>query len=322
MGVNLKDLVPHMEIAFDDLRDKTLAVDALNTIYQFLSSIRQPDGTPLMDSQGNVTSHLTGLLYRTSNFLKMGIKPIYVFDGKPPDLKRKTLDERRRIKEQALKQMQEAKAEGRIEDAAKYAKRTSKLTREMKEESMKLLELMGVPYIKAPAEGEAQCVHLCKKNDAWAVASQDYDALLFGAQRLVKGLTMSGRLELSLVELETVLTKLGITRESLVDLAILVGTDFDPGVKGIGPKKALKAVLDGNIADIEKDFDMDEVRAVFNDHPVTDEYEISWGALDEEGLIELLCGGHDFSENRVRKTSSDLRNSYKQFSQQKLDAWF
>ncbi|MFC2162805.1 flap endonuclease-1 [Candidatus Altiarchaeota archaeon] len=322
MGVNLRDIIPHRETSFEELRGKTIAVDALNTIYQFLSSIRQQDGTPLMDSAGNVTSHLTGLLYRTNNLLKMGIKPIYVFDGQAPELKRKTLRARRQAKEKATEQMKKAREEGRMEDAFKYAKRTSRLTKDMIAESKTLLELMGIPVIQAPSEGEAQCVHLCVNGQAWAVGSQDYDAMLFGAPRLLKGLTLSGRLELAIIELPQVLTDLGISREQLVDLAILVGTDFDPGVKGIGPKKALKAVKEGNVDDIEVDFDFNEVRSIFNEHPVETDYTIEYGGLDEKGLIELLCSGHDFSENRVKKTISDLRESFKEFSQKKLDDWF
>ncbi|MFH1403102.1 MAG: flap endonuclease-1 [Candidatus Altiarchaeota archaeon] len=322
MGVNLRDIIPHQDITFDDLKGKTIAVDALNTIYQFLSSIRQPDGTPLMDSNGRVTSHLTGLLYRTANLLRLGVKPVYVFDGEPPELKKTTLRERRMAKEKAMGEMEAAKREGRMDDALKYAKRTSKVTGEMLEESKNLLCHMGIPFIQAPGEGEAQCVYLCVKGEAWAVGSQDYDALLFGAPRLVKGLTMSGKLELSLVDLKDSLSSLGLTREQLIDVAILVGTDFDPGVKGIGPKKALKAVKEDAMGELEFDFDIDEVREIFLNPPVVEDYSLEWGSIDEESLVELLCGRHDFSENRVRKAVSDVRNSFKDFSQKTLDSWF
>ncbi len=320
VGVNLKDIILHKPLEFSDLRGRTIAVDALNTTYQFLSSIRQRDGTPLMDSQGNVTSHLTGLLYRNVNLLKMGVKPVYVFDGKPPDLKFKTLEARGTAKREAREEWLKAKEEGRLDDALKYAKRTSKLTDEMLEDSRKLLDLMGVPHIQAPAEGEAQCTLMVNKGDAWAVGSQDYDALLFGAPRLVKGLTMSGKLELALIELDAALSELEISREQLVDLAILVGTDFNDGVHGVGPKKALKAVKEGSLEGYDVPFD--EVREVFLNHPVTEDYSVEWGAVDEEGLVNLLSRQHDFGEGRVRKAASELLNAYKENTQQSLDQWF
>jgi flap endonuclease-1 len=322
MGVNLKDIIVGSDIEFSDLSGKTIAVDALNTIYQFLSSIRQQDGTPLMDSKGNVTSHLSGLLYRTTNLMRMGIKPVYVFDGKPPDLKKKTLEARGQRKRDAEREWIKAKREGRIDDALKYAKRTSKLTDEMLDDSKTLLDLMGVPYIQAPSEGEAQCTRMVLDGGVWAVGSQDYDCLLFGAPRLVRGLTLSGKLELRLVELEKVLENLEITRQQLIDLAILVGTDFNPGVHGIGPKKALKAVQENRVDEIEKEFDLDEVRDVFLKHPTTKDYDISWGKVDVEGLVELLSRKHEFSADRVKKAASEITKAQKEGTQQNLEKWF
>jgi flap endonuclease-1 len=322
MGVNLKDIIPQKPLGFNELSGKTIAVDALNTLYQFLASIRQPDGTPLMDKKGNVTSHLSGVLYRTTNLIRMGIKPVYVFDGKPPDLKKKTLQARGERKREAQEQWDKAKEEGRLDDAMKYAKRTSKLTEEMRQESKRLLGLMGVPCVQAPSEGEAQCTHMALMGDAWAVSSQDYDALLFGAPRLVRGLTMSGKMELGIIELDAALAALGISREGLIDLAILVGTDFDPGVHGIGPKKALKAVLDGKVGEIPVDFDFAAVRDVFLKHPVTDDYAVEWGAVDAAGLLECLSEEHDFSEERVRRAAAELEAAYKANTQQTLSKWF
>ncbi|MBD3387615.1 MAG: flap endonuclease-1 [Candidatus Altiarchaeales archaeon] len=322
MGVNLKDIIPSKRIGYGDLSGKTIAVDALNTIYQFLSSIRQHDGTPLMDSQGNVTSHLSGLLYRTTNLARLGVKPIYVFDGKPPDLKYKTLKARGERKREAEREWTKAKEEGRFDDALKYAKRTSKLTDGMLDESKELLDRMGVPYVQAPSEGEAQCTRMVLDGEAWAVGSQDYDALLFGAPRIVRGLTMSGKFELSLIELEDALAGLGISREQLVDLAILVGTDFNEGIHGIGPKKALKAVLEGRVGEFEDEVGFEEVREVFLEHPTTDDYEISWKAIDTDGLVELLSNRHEFSIDRVKRAASELEKAYKENSQQSLNQWF
>lgn len=322
MGVNLRDIISHEPLEFEQLRNKTIAIDALNSIYQFLASIRQPDGTPLMDSHGNTTSHLSGLFYRTGRLLKLGIKPIYVFDGEPSKLKRKELAKRKSRKEAAMAEWKRAKREGRIDDARKYAVRTSRFTDEMRQDSIKLLKCMGIPYIQAPSEGEAQCVHVCKHGEAWAVGSQDYDSLLLGAPRLVKGLTLSGNLELSKVEIDNVLKELGITRQQLIDLAILVGTDFNEGIKGIGPKKALKIVRENRIGELDLGPDVDEVRELFLRPKITKTYELSWRGVDADGLVDLLCGGHDFSETRVRKTVQDIEKSMSEFSQQDLNKWF
>ncbi len=321
MGVNLRDLIAHKPLELSELSGKTIAVDALNSLYQFLASIRQPDGTPLMDGNGAVTSHLSGLFYRTARLVKIGIKPVYVFDGKPPELKLKEIEKRKKAKEEAQREWDKAKREGRLEDARKYAMRTSRFTPEMLEESKKLLSLMGVPVIQAPGEGEAQCSLLAIRGDAWACGSQDYDALLFGTPRLVKGLTLSGELELSMIDSAEALAQVGLTREQLVDVAILVGTDFNDGVKGIGPKKGLAAVREGRMGE----FDVPELamlRDIFLKPDVLQDYRIAWSDVNAEGLVSFLAGEHSFSEDRIRRTAKDLSESYRQFQQQSISRWF
>jgi flap endonuclease-1 len=322
MGVNLKDIILHEPLSFEELKGKVIAIDALNSLYQFLSIIRQPDGTPLMDSKGRVTSHLSGLLYRTTRLIEYGMKPVYVFDGKPPSLKNRTIEERKEIKRQAHDEWVRAKEEGRMEDAKKYASRTSRFTEEMRSDAKKLLEHMGIPCIQAPSEGEAQCAHLCVRGDAWGVGSQDYDALLFGAPHLVKGLTLSGKFELSIIHIEKALSQIGLSREQLIDVAILVGTDFNSGVKGIGPKKALKAVKEGKVGELALDFDLQEVRDIFLHPETTDEYKLEWEKPDREGLVGFLCRDHEFSEERVNKAVDNLENAMKEFSQKDLSKWF
>ncbi|HDI73049.1 MAG: flap endonuclease-1 [Candidatus Altiarchaeales archaeon] len=323
MGVNLKAIVSHEPIDFEDLKGRVIAIDALNSLYQFLASIRQPDGTPLMDSKKRVTSHLSGLLYRTVRLVQIGIKPVYVFDGEPPELKKKEIEERREMKEEAEYEWEKAKREKRLEDAKKFAMRTSRLTEEMLNDSKNLLDYMGIPCVQAPSEGEAQCVHLCIKGDAWAVGSQDYDSLLLGAPRLVRGLTLSGTFELSIVHLNKVLKELNLNREQLIDIAILVGTDFNEGVKGIGPKKALKIVREGRLDEIRKelDFDFNAVKEIFLNPKVTDEYRIEWNLPDKNSVVEILCGEHDFSEDRVKKAIGNLEKSMREFSQKGLSEW-
>ncbi|MEE9594207.1 MAG: flap endonuclease-1, partial [Candidatus Hydrothermarchaeales archaeon] len=307
MGVQLTDLLAPETIGFEALSGKKIAIDALNTLYQFLSSIRQPDGTPLMDSTGRVTSHLTGLFYRNANLLEYGILPIYVFDGKPPKLKGRVVEARKRAREEARSKWEEARAAGRLEEARTYAQQSSRLTDEMLNESKQLLDALGIPHVQAPSEGEAQAAYMVSKGDAWGVGSQDYDALLFGSPKLVRNLTLSGKRKVprkkeyvtinpELIYLTDVLSGLGITRDQLIDIAILIGTDFNPkGVGGIGPKKALALVKEYGSAEsglakkgIEFDFDVDEIKEIFLGSYHTDDYELVWQSADEASILDFL----------------------------------
>ncbi len=330
MGVNLRGLVPVTQIELRDLNGRRISIDAYNALYQFLAIIRQPDGTLLMDRSGRVTSHLSGLFYRTSNLLQMGIKVIYVFDGVPPSLKEKEIARRLKVKEEAAVKYERALKEGKLEEAKMYAQATSRLQDYMMEDSKRLLELMGVPYVQAPSEGEAQAAYMTRKGDSDYCASQDYDSLLFGAPRLLRNVTISGRRKLprrrayvevipEVVELEKILKELGITREQLVDIGILVGTDFNPeGVKGIGPKTALKLIKQyGRIEDIPSidlskfPADPDRIRTIFLNPEVTDDYDIRWGEPDVEGIVAFLCGERDFSEGRVLNSIKRMKEGLK-----------
>ncbi|MEM2995088.1 MAG: flap endonuclease-1 [Candidatus Bathyarchaeia archaeon] len=343
MGVNLRDLVPKTVVRLEDLSGKSIAIDAYNALYQFLAIIRQPDGTPLKDANGRVTSHLSGLLYRTSNLVEMGIKPIYVFDGTPPALKEAEIKRRMKTKEEALIKYEQAIKEGKIEEARMYAQATSRLKDYMAEDSKKLLDLMGIPWVQAPSEGEAQAAHLAKNGDADYCASQDYDSLLFGAPRLVRNVTISGRRKLpgknvyvevipEIVELEKVLKGCEITREQLIDIGILIGTDFNPeGVKGLGPKTALKLIKEhGNIEKAiqhlkNADFPVEpqKIREIFLHPKVTDNYKIEWKEPDVEGVVDFICRERDFSEDRVRKAVEKMQKGIqKQKGKTTLEKWF
>ena len=343
MGVNLRDLVPKVTIKLEDLSGKSVAIDAYNALYQFLAIIRQPDGTPLKDSGGRITSHLSGLLYRTSNLVEIGIKPIYVFDGIPPALKEVEIKRRMRVKEQAAVLYERALKEGKTEEARVYAQATSRLKDYMADDSKKLLNLMGIPWIQAPSEGEAQAAHLTKRGDADYCASQDYDSLLFGASKLVRNVTISGRRKLpskniyvevipEVIELESVLKECGITHEQLVDVGILIGTDFNPdGIKGLGPKTALKLIKEhGNIEnalphvkDAEFPAEPERIREIFLRPNVRDDYSIEWKEADVEGIVGFICGERDFSEDRVRKTLEKMLEGTKKLKgKTTLEKWF
>ncbi|MEG3224467.1 MAG: flap endonuclease-1 [Methanobacteriales archaeon Met13] len=328
MGVKFRDIVSTEHIKFEDLKGKTIALDAANIIYQFLSSIRQRDGTPLMDHNGRVTSHFSGILYRTTSLIEKGIKPVYIFDGQPSHLKKDTQARRNELKVESERRWKDALNEGRIEEARKFAVRSSRMSRDVVEGSKKLLELMGIPYIQAPGEGEAQASHMVERGDAWCVGSQDYDCLLFGAPRMVKNLTITGgKANIEMIQLNKVLDELEITREQLVDLALLVGTDFNPGIKGIGAKKGLKLIKEhGNIYDILKEKNIifevhpEVLQNLFLKHDVITDYKIQWKNPEREAIVEFLCGVHDFSEDRVISAVDKI--SKLDTNQSSLEKWF
>lgn len=339
MGVNISDIVVPEKCTMEDFQNKVVAIDAYNTIYQFLSSIRTPDGSPLQDSKGHITSHLTGLLSRTAKLVDLGIKPVFVFDGKPPELKEKTLKLRAERKSKAHKEWQAALEVGDLETAKIKAQQTSKLTKDMVQESKTLLDYLGIPHIQAVSEGESQAGYMVQKGDVWAAASQDFDSLLFGSPKLVRNLTFSGRRKLprqqkyvnidpEVIKLEVTLQNLAITHEQLVDIGILVGTDFNDGIKGIGPKKALKLIHDhGNLEAVieEKEFELpfyEDIRKIFLEPDITDDYEIKWGQVQESQAHELLVDEHDFSKERVEINLEKFKKFQAATSQKSLDQWF
>ena len=337
MGSDIGVLFEREEVALDDLKGMRVAIDGYNIIYQFLSSIRQVDGTPLMDRGGNVTSHLTGIIYRFTNLIEVGIKPIFVFDGKPPELKAKTIEKRREIRNTAKEKWEDAKKRGDEEEAMKFAKGSTRITDDVISGSKELLDLMGIPYINAPSEGEVQAAYLVENADADLVGSQDFDSLLFGAKQLVRNLAITGKRKMpgkkiyvdilpERINLEQNLNRLGITREQLIDIGILVGTDFNDGVKGVGAKTALKLIK--NKAGIERVLkslnveieELDEAKSIFTNPEVTQDYTIRWGKVDEGGLLQFLCDRHDFSEDRIQKAISRLKSADN--GQMRLDKWF
>ncbi len=320
MGVDLGELVQKTKVSLDDLSGNTFAVDAYNALYQFLAIIRGPTGEPLMDKEGRVTSHLSGLLYRTTNLAERGIRLVYVFDGKPPSLKDTEVRRRAQVKEIATVRYEAAVSKGAVQEAKKYAQATGRLRDTMLDDSKKLLELMGVPWVQAPSEGEAQAAHMAAQDAVWSAVSQDYDSLLFGAPRLVRNLTITGKRKLPLrqayvqiepefLELQQTLHNLSLTREQLIELGILLGTDFNPeGFKGIGPKTALKLLTEyGSIEkiaaskpEIVPPREIARIREIFLHPQVTDHYNIQWNKPEVEKLVNFLCGERDFSEERVR----------------------
>ncbi|NLA99760.1 MAG: flap endonuclease-1 [Methanomicrobiales archaeon] len=333
MGVAIRDILTDCKesLAWSDLPG-IAAVDAHNALYQFLTIIRQPDGTPLMNGAGRVTSHLSGILFRTVNFLEKGIRPVYVFDGKPPELKQETIDERRELRARADEAWKTALREGDMEEAYKQASASARIDSHILESSRELLDLLGIPCVQAPSEGEAQAAYMARQGKVTYAVSQDYDSLLFGSPILVRNLTVSGKRKMrgrtitvspERIVLSSLLDRLGVTREQLVEIGILVGTDFNPGIRGVGGKTALKIIRNGEferiIAEKQPDFDPAPIRDFFLNPPITDDYTLEWKAPDVEGIISMLSDRYDFSEDRVR---SALARVPAKGTQKTLDAWF
>jgi len=343
LGVNFKDLIPKTQVKLEDLSGKVIAIDAYNAIYQFLSIIRQPDGTPLKDSTGKITSHLSGLFYRTSNLVEMGIKPVYVFDGIPPTLKSAEIARRKQVKVEAVASYEKAAASGDTAKMRMFAQAATSMKDYMQEDSRKLLDLLGLPWVQAPSEGEAQAAYMTKKGSSDYCASQDYDSLLFGAPKLLRNVTISGRRKLpskkvyvdivpEVVELGKTLNEVGITYEQLIDVGILIGTDFNPdGIKGLGPKTALKLIkehgtLEAALPHIKNaTFPVEPscIRAIFLHPEVTDNYTLEWKEPDAEGIIDFMCRQKEFSEERLKKSLDKMTaGSRKQKGKVSLEKWF
>ena len=338
MGVKLGDIVIRKQLSFDELSNKSIAIDFSNSAYQFLSSIRQPDGTPLMDLKGRITSHLMGAWTRFSNLVQQGIKLAIVFDGKMPELKHSQQAERMERKEIAKEKYRKAKSEENIEEMSRYAKQFSYLTREMVEETKKLIEAMGLPIVQAPMESDAQMAYMNKNNDVYACGSSDFDCLLHAAPRLITNLTLSQKRKLpsgayikispELIELEEFLKSLNITQEQLIIIGILSGTDYNPsGIYGIGPKKALKLIKENKdynkmFKELKADFDWKEVFNLFKNMKIKKDYKLEWREFDEDKIKKILVDEHNFSEDRINNTINKLHESKKVKQQKGLDAWF
>jgi len=340
MGLDLKSLLVRDKTKLESFTNKIVAIDAYNAIYQFLAIIRGPEGLHLTDTQGRVTSHITGLLYRNINFLSLGIKPVYVFDGKPPSLKSAEIEHRKQIKKDATVKYERAVSEGKMEDARKFAQQTTSMKDGMVEDSKHLLDLFGIPYIQAPSEGEATAALLTTTGHADVAASQDFDSILFGARKLVRNFTNSGRrklpnrntyieIEPEIIDYRKNLEALGITREQLIDVGILIGTDFNPdGFERVGPKTAIKMIREyGKLEDVTQiqeqleTIDYNAIRKIFLEPEVARVDKIEFGEVKYDDIINYLSNERSFSRDRVNSSLNRLKKSLEKKSQT-LEKWF
>jgi flap endonuclease-1 len=344
VGVKIFELVEKNPIDFSELKDKKIAIDTNIFLYQFLATIRQPDGSPLTDSKGQITSHLIGLFNRTTKLLQAGIKPCFVFEGKSPLLKLEEQRRRSELKKEAEAKYKVAVQEEDTEAMKKYAARFVRLTPEMTEEARKLVDAFGLPIIQAPSEGEAQSAYMANKGDVWASASQDADSLLFGAPKLIRNLAITGRrkkpgqfayttIKPELIKLDDLLKGLELTQDQLIAMSMLIGTDYNVGgIKGLGPKKSLSLVKEFG-EDFEGlfektkwnehfDIEWNTVFDLFKNPEVTDDYVLEWKFPDAEKIKNLLVEDHDFNEERVDKTLSTLFKTKESQQQKGLSNFF
>jgi len=343
VGVKIKSLLEIHTIVFEDLKGKLIAIDAANALYQFLAIVQPSTGTPLMDNKQRVTSHLSGLFYRTINLVEKDIQPIYVFDGKPPKFKAKTIEGRREDRENAYEQWKAAIEIGDVETARKFGQSAHRLTREMVEESKQLLGAMGIPIVQAPTEGEAQASFMVGRKDVYAVASQDFDSILFGAPKLIRNLSIAETRRIPKtdqkikVEPEFIISaetfeKLNISREQLIDIAILIGTDFNKGVRGVGAKTALKLILEykdlkttiqeKSLQFEESEEELQEIKNFFLQPQVVEDFTIEFKNVNANAIKKLLIDEHQFDPDRVDKGLKRLEKGFSKKQQMKLEKWF
>ena len=340
MGVKLKQFTNGKKIELKELNNKTISIDAFNTLYQFLATIRGPMGEPLKNRDGEITSHLTGLFYRNINLLNSNIKPIFVFDGKPPELKKKEIERRKKIKKDAKIKYEKAVEEKDEETAKKYAQMISRIEDYMIDDSKKLLDLLGIPWVEASSEAEATAAHFTKIGKSDYTASQDYDAILFGAPNLIRNLTISGRRKVprknvyvnvdpEVIELKKLLEENNLSREQLIDIGILIGTDFNPnGIRGIGPVTAVKYIKKyGKLEHINElkekiqEIEYEQIREIFLRPKITEPGDIKWNNIKKDKLVEFLCDEKGFSHDRIQNSLKKFEDAIK-MRNQTLDKWF
>ncbi|KAI9908436.1 hypothetical protein PsorP6_003949 [Peronosclerospora sorghi] len=332
------------------LAGRTVAIDASMALYQFLIAIRSADGggpsQALTNADGEVTSHLQGLFSRTIRMMESGLKPLYVFDGKPPIMKNGELAKRSDRRAEAQKSLEEATEKGITEDIDRFNKRLVHATPQHNEDCKELLKLMGVPYITAPCEAEATCAELAKGGRVYAAGTEDMDALTFGVPVLYRRLTVSPAKKIPILEirLERALQELELTYEQFVDLCILCGCDYCDSIRGVGPKKAYAGIKEHkNIENFLEALQKSKTKGVvipdewLGENPIfknardmfiqpevtnAKETEIKWSDPHETELLDFLVKKHGFQEDRVLSAITRLKKSKSSQSQKRLDSFF
>lgn len=269
MGISdLRDLAVIEEVPTSSVEPGIIAVDFNNWIYRYLTVlVRYTDEAVYTTTDGTDVLNLLGIIKGIPKFFEHGLYPVFVFDGDVLELKEEEMDRRRARKESAEAQLEEARETGDIERIRSLEAQTQRLSTVHLETSRELFDMLDVPFVDAPAEAEAQAAHMARNGSVQYVGSEDYDTLLFGAPVTLRNVTGSGDLER--LNLDATIEKHGLSRESLIDIAILCGTDYNDGIHGVGPKTALNAVQEGTpMEEILDRYDasiphLDEIRELF-----------------------------------------------------------
>lgn len=332
----------YKEFQLKNLFGRKVAIDASMCLYQFLIAVRQADGQQLTNEDGETTSHLLGFFYRTIRLVENNIKPVYVFDGKPPVLKGGELEKRLLKREEAQKQMDSIKDDGTVTDILKFEKRLVKASREHNDEAKKLLELMGIPYITAPCEAEAQCAELARGGKVFAAASEDMDTLCYQPPYLLRHLTFSEarKMPIDQINYAEAMEGLDMDKDTFIDLCILLGCDYCETIKGVGPVTAFKLMKEHKSLDnivefiknnpektkykVPENWPYQEARELFRNPEITkaDEISLKWKEPDVDGLIDYMVRQKGFSEDRIKAGAEKLKKGLKGGIQGRLDGFF
>jgi flap endonuclease-1 len=323
-NADLRDLASIEEVPWDEVDPGVVAVDAHNWLYRYLTTtVRFTNESVYTTSAGDEVANLVGIVQGLPKFFEHDLTPVFVFDGGPSELKADEIAERREQREQLEDRLEDAREEGDAAEVARLDSATQRLTDVIQETSRELLELLDVPVVEAPAEGEAQAAHMASRGDADYVGTEDYDALLFGAPVTLRQLTSKGDPER--MDLEQTLADLDLTREQLVDVAILCGTDFNDGVHGYGPKTALKAVREhGDLWGVVEHEDVlvengDLVRQLFFDPDVTDDYAFDTAiSPDVDAATGYVTDEWEVPEDEVARGFERIQDG---LTQTGLDDW-
>jgi len=330
------------EQKFESYFGRKVAVDASMHIYQCMIVVGRVGDNTLTNEAGDVTGHLQGMLYRTARMVEAGIKPIYVFDGKPPDMKSGELSKRLEKRTEATEALAQAKESGDTATVEQMSKRTVRVTREHNDEVKRMLRLMGIPIVEAPSEAEAQCAEMCKADMVWAVATEDMDVLTFGTKRVARNLMVPASLKKPVLEfdIEKVLEGLELTMDQFIDMCILLGCDYCDSIRGIGPVSALKLIREHGSIDaildhikssekskyqVPEDWQYKRARELFKQPEVISAGnlpDMKWSAPDEAGLIQFLVDEKSFNKDRVQSVIEKLKAAKKTSQQGRLESFF
>ena len=324
------------------------SLDASLSMYQFLISTQQIKTgfsiAELRDSEGNLTGHLLGIFNRTIMLMENGIRPIWVFDGIPPEAKKNVLKKRKEIKENAEKEKNEAKDEGDMEKALKFANQTIKIDKKMIEDAKKLIQLLGIPVIEAPSEAEATCSIMAKDKVCYCACTEDMDTLCFGCPILIRDLSNKDDNVIQ-IDLDLVLKGLNLNMDEFIDLCILCGCDYCSRIEGIGAINAYKLIKEHkNIESVLKyaekynkdsshkkkmiynleTFNYEVARKLFKEPDVVDtkNIKLEFKKPDFNGLKEFLVKEKNFSESRIDNAIKRLDAAKSKASQSRLDNFF